>query len=111
MPRKKKPEEPHKELKFNGKYRDFKDFFDINKETIYKSIVDIFLSFKECETEENLILRISAKIKGLDWDTKFDFKRNESIVLVRDIMPYFEEVEDYETCFKIYKLHQELTTI
>lgn len=109
MPRRSVSKNPDKELIFNGKYKDFKDFFEINKETIFKSIVDLFIDFRDEKNQKNLELRVAAKIKGLDWDTKFDFKREESIVLVRDIMPYFEEIEDYETCFKIYKLHQELT--
>jgi len=110
MPRKLPIHEPDKELIFKGKYRDFQDFYDINKETIYKSIVEIFENFKETKKAEELSLRVAARIKGLEWDTKFDFKRTESIVLTRDIIPYFEQIEDYETCCQIYKLHKDLTT-
>lgn len=102
-------EQPHKELIFKGKYNDFKDFYDINKETIYKSIIEIFEDFNQLKNTKELSLRIAAKIKGLEWDTKFDFKRVESIVLTRDIIPYFEEIEDYETCRHVHKLHKELT--
>ena len=88
MPRKKKLcPKIHKELVFNGKYKDFKDFYDINKETIYKSIVQVFEGFKTEEPNTSLSLKIEARIKGLEWDTKFDFKKDEAIVLVRDIMP------------------------
>ena len=97
-----------KELKLEGKYKDFTDFYDENKETIYKSIIEVFMEFKETK-KRKLTLNISAKIKGLEWDTEFNFDRSETIVLKRDVMPYFEEIEDYETCGEILKLHNCLT--
>ncbi len=106
MPR--KPKE--KELVFRGRYKDFKDFYDINQESIYKSIIGIFEDFNNTKTINKLSLRIEARIKGLEWDTKFDFNRAEAIVLKRDIIPYFEKLEDYETCSHINKLHKELTS-
>jgi hypothetical protein len=97
-----------KELKLEGKYKDFTDFYDENKETIYKSIIDVFKEFKETK-KTKLTLNISAKIKGLEWDTEFNFDRSETIVLKRDVMPYFEEIEDYETCGEVLKLYDCLT--
>ncbi len=99
---------PHKELIINGKYSEFGDFYDKNKELIYKSIIDLFSEFKTTR-KKVLQLYIWSKIQGLEWDTEFNFKRQDSIVLTRDILPYFEEIEDYETCDKIIKLHKELT--
>ena len=99
---------PHKELIINGVYSEFSDFYDVNKELIYHSIIDIFTEFKTTR-KKILKLYISSKIQGLDWDTEFNFTRNDIIVLRRDIMPYFEDVEDYETCDKILKLYKELT--
>jgi hypothetical protein len=52
---------------------------------------------------------MSAKFKDADWNTEFEFHRSETIVLKRDILPYFEENEDYETCSKVVNLHKELT--
>ena len=99
-----------KELIFDGRYKDFQDFFDINKEVIYKSIIEIFESFSKTKSKNQQTLKVAARIKGLDWDTKFDFKKSESIVLKRDIMPFFEEIEDYETCCLIRNIHKELTS-
>ena len=95
---------------FKGRYRDFKDFYDINQESIYKSIIEIFEDFSKSKTVNCLSLRIAARIKGLEWDTKFDFNRAEAIVLKRDIIPFFEKIEDYETCSHINKLHEVLTS-
>ncbi len=99
---------PHKELIFNGKYSEFGDFYDKNKEIIYKSIIELFGEFKTTR-KKVLQLYISSKIQDLDWDTEFNFTKNDTIVLTRDLMPYFEEIEDYEMCDKILKLHKDLT--
>jgi hypothetical protein len=103
-----KPNQFYKKLIFKGKYEDFKDFYDENKETIYKSIIEVFQGFKNSR-KRTLSLYISAKIKGLEWDTEFNFKKEESIILKRDLMPYFESHEDYETCSEIISLHKDLT--
>ena len=99
---------PYKELIINGLYRDWKDFYDPNKEEIYKSIIEIFEQFKNTR-KKSLFLKISAKFKNADWNTEFEFHRNETIVLKRDILPFFEENEDYEMCGQILNLHKELT--
>lgn len=97
-----------KELFIEGRYKDFNDFYDENKLVIYKSIIDIFLEFKRTR-KKTLTLNISAKIKGLDWDTEFTFNRDETIVLKRDVLPYFEDIEDYESCSEILNLYKDLT--
>jgi hypothetical protein len=47
----------------------------------------------------------------LDWETELKFSRQEIIVLIRDLIPYFESVEDYETCGEIHNLYLELSSI
>jgi hypothetical protein len=100
--------QPFRELKLSGKYNDFTDFYDENKEIIYKSILEVFREFKVTK-KKSLSLYVSAKIKGLEWDTEFNFHKEEAIVLKRDLMPFFESVEDYETCMEIKTLYGELT--
>jgi len=86
------------------------NFHWVNKryQFIYKSIIDIFLEFKKTR-KKTLTLNISAKIKGMDWDTEFTFNRDETIVLKRDVLPYFEDIEDYESCSEILNLYKDLT--
>jgi hypothetical protein len=98
-----------KELSFDGRYNDFTDFYDENKTEIYKSIIELFAEFK-VSRKKSLNLQISAKIRGLDWDTEFTFKKDETIILTRDVMPYFENMEDYETCSEIVLLKKDLTS-
>jgi hypothetical protein len=42
----KRRKKPYKELVINGVYKDWKSFYDPNKEDIYKSIIEIFEEFK-----------------------------------------------------------------
>ena len=109
MPSTKKPKQTYfKELFIEGRYKDFNDFYDENKLIIYKSIIEIFLEFKKTK-KNTLSLNLSAKIKGMNWDTEFTFKRDETIVLKRDVLPYFEDIEDYESCAEIINLYKDLT--
>jgi len=99
-----------KKLSIKGKYSGFTDFYDINKVKIYKNIINLFGSLKN-KDKNNLILVLSAKIMDLDWETELKFSRQEIIVLIRDLIPYFESVEDYETCGEIHNLYLELSSI
>jgi hypothetical protein len=103
-----KKTDPFKSLIIKGKFNDFTDFYDENKETIYQSIIEIFREFKTSK-KRNLTLYVSAKIKNLDWDTEFNFKKDETIVLKRDLLPYYEDIEDYETCIEIKNIYNYLT--
>ena len=69
----------------------------------------IFEEFKNSR-KKSLVLKLSAKFKNTDWNTEFEFHRNETIVLKRDILPFFEENEDYEMCGQVLNLHKELTS-
>lgn len=108
MPTKRKKNAPFKSLVYEDRYKTYGDFYDEHKTEIYKSIFEIFKEFKK-NKGENLSLYISAKIEGIDWDTEFNFHRDETILLKRDLMPYFEKIEDYETCIEIKNLYKELT--
>jgi hypothetical protein len=99
-----------KKLSIKGKYSGFTDFYDINKVKIYKNIINLFGNLKN-KDKNNLILVLSAKIMDVDWETELKFSRQEIIVLIRDLIPYFESVEDYETCGEIHNLYLELSSI
>jgi len=106
---KKNQKKPEIKLVFTGKYKEFTDFYDENKESIYRSIIELFKRFDNSNNEKKtLTLSIFAKISNLDWDTEFNFTKSESIILKRDMMPYFEKIEDYETCGEICELYKSL---
>ena len=68
----------------------------------------MFKEFKNTR-KKSLVLFVSAKIMNVDWETEFIFHKEESIVLKRDLIPYFEMIEDYEKCHEIKLLHESLT--
>jgi hypothetical protein len=99
---------PFVHLHLKGRYEDFNDFYDQNKEVIYKGIIETFNGFIG-NKKQKLSLYIQALIRGLEWDTEFIFKRTQTIILTRDVLPFFEKNEDYETCIEIKKLKESLT--
>ena len=82
--------------------------YDVNKKPIYENILEVFYGFKD-NKKKTLTLYIQAIIKGLEWDTEFIFNRTDTIILTRDVLPYFERVEDYEKCSEIKNLYEVLT--
>ena len=88
----KRRKKPYKELIINGIYKDWKSFYEPNKEEIYKSIIEIFEEFKNTR-KKSLVLRLSAKFKNADWNTEFEFHRSETIVLksrpINDVIKEF----------------------
>jgi hypothetical protein len=97
-------------IDLNKNYKDFGDFYGENKTIIYKSIIDVFEKFKTTK-KKNLKLIVKAMISDLDFETEFCYSINEKIVLTRDLIPYFESVEDFETCARIMDLNKELSSI
>lgn len=89
-----------KKLIIKQDYDGFTEFYNINKEIIYRTLANLFKSLKR-KDKQNVVLVLGARINGLQWETELKFKKQESIVLVRDILPFFEEAEDYETCGEI----------
>lgn len=96
-----------RELKYTKKYNSFEEFYSENKPEIYKTIVDVFEEFKNTE-KKVITISLSALISGINWDTDFGFTKDQYFVMKRDILPYFEEHEDYEMCGRILKLDKEL---
>lgn len=105
---KKNPNVPFKSINFNGKYNDFSDFYDLHKKEIYSAILELFKEFKTTK-KRTLSVVFSALIQNLEWSTEFKFNKKDVKVLKRDLIPIFEEYEDYETCEEINQLYKELT--
>jgi hypothetical protein len=108
MPYTNKTRTPYKKMYIKGKYTDFTDFYDVNKQSIYENILEVFKGFRG-NKKRILSLYIQAIIQGLEWDTEFKFNRTDTIILTRDVLPYFESIEDYEKCHEIKLLHESLT--
>ena len=104
MPKKKVFEE----LVFKKKYKSYTDFHFENKEVIYKTIINLFKEFTITKNRVNSMV-INANIENIEWSTELSFNKNESYILKKDIMPHFEDIEDYETCGEILNITKSLT--
>jgi phosphosulfolactate synthase (CoM biosynthesis protein A) len=98
-----------KELVLENDYENFPHFYEENKDLIYRTIVETFNGFLDLKRKKKLNLVVYAKIQGFEWDTEFIFERNDHEILMRDLMPHFEKIEDYEFCDKIVKIKNLLT--
>jgi len=104
----KKTRTPYKKLYIKGKYEDFNQFYGQNKENIYRKIIETFEGFIG-NKKRVLSFYIQAIINGVEWDSEFIFKRTDTDALKDDLIPFFENKEDYETCQQIINLAEELT--
>jgi hypothetical protein len=107
MPKKPTPQQ-NKKLIFKKCYKNYEEFYDDTKTEIYKSILELFKAFKD-KRKKTQSLGISAIIKDEKWNSELVFKRDEHIVLKRDLMPYFENLEEFEICSEINSLYKEFT--
>lgn len=96
-----------KTLEYDGDYDSFESFYNENKSEIYESIVSMFEEFKT--TPKNILtINMKSTINGIFWNSDISFDKSQFFILKRDILPYFEEVEEYEICNRILKTHNEL---
>lgn len=107
------------EVTIAGNYSDFNDFFETNKTKIYDGIVHCFdlLSNSNRKTIKYLVSATTVSQPSdsetvvVDFKTEFFFKKSESALLIDYILEHYEEIEEYEKCSKIIKLHKRLTNI
>lgn len=86
-------------------YKSFKHLYDTNKGEIYKGVLEIYEELKNTR-KRSLMLLVTTEVGVMSWDTEFVFKKEEYEILTDQLLPYYEEIEDYETCAKIKKLHE-----
>lgn len=104
-----KKNKSYKHLVIENDYEDFQTFYETNKKQIYDSIFETMTGFID-NKKKRLVLYVSAKIQSEDWGTEFVFKPDDYIILKRDLIPYYETIEDYEMCNKINNLHKHFTS-
>lgn len=90
-------------LSITGKYDTYTDFYDENKTVIYNNIVKLFENFKN-KAKDQLVLKLSADIENISGEIELKFTRKDIHLLRKDVLFYFESLEDYETCNYVQKL-------
>lgn len=97
-------------LKIDGEYSDFHTFYEKNKRIIYDSILESFDEFNQNDKIKHHVLQLSNVNEEDGWYAELDFKKEDYIILKRDLMPYYEKIEDYEKCSKIIELDKRFTS-
>ena len=98
-------QKPYIKLEIEENYKDFNDFYQTNKDTIYKNIVALFRGLTKTK-KKYLKLLIHSQIDEFTWGTEFIFDKSQKDLLMNDILPYFEENEEYEVCAEIVDIYQ-----
>lgn len=96
-------------LVFNENYEDFGDFYEKNKDIIYDETLKLFEGFINLEVKE-VSLIVCATIQTFDWSTEIKYTRQNYKILKKEILNYYESIDDFETCQKIINLYNELTS-
>ena len=107
MPYNNKTKTPFIKLYIKGYYKTSNDFLNVNKEKVYRSVIELYKGFLT-NKKKTLTLYIQAMIVGNEWDVEYTYSRNNTKVLDEIIIPYFMNIEDYETCTEILQLKKNL---
>jgi len=92
-------------VKFDVNYNDFQTFLDETRDPVYRIILS---AFEDLKKDEKVKVNVLADIEGNQFKSELEYTKSNLDILTDVINPYFERVEDYETCAKIMKLHSEL---
>lgn len=95
-------------LDINENYRSFGEFYFLNKYKIYKSLVNIFQQLVDTK-KENIEFIMKTNISNEPFVSKTSYNLKSKDILEVTFLPYFEKLEDYETCFQIKKILDVIT--
>jgi len=86
-------------------YSDFQTFYKNEKRTVYLGYIDAFemLNNLKCEL---IPITVRYLIEEQEFTTHLKAERSNQNRLIENILPFFEQLEEYETCSKIVKLHK-----
>lgn len=100
-------QKPYIKMEIGENYKDFNDFYQTNKEEIYKNIINLFKGLTKTK-KRYLKLLVHSKIEGFIWGTEFVFDKTQKQILMNDILPFFEDREEYEVCSEIVKVYNSI---
>jgi len=92
-------------LKFNTHYDDYGTFMEETRDPIYRTIL---LAFKELKEKDDAVVNVIASVGETDFESNLEFTKARLEILTDVINPYFEKLEEYETCAEVMKVFSEL---
>lgn len=99
-----------KKITLEGEYSSFDAVFIKNKSLIFENLLDLFTTLRDPNKTE-IKLSLTTMINDEQWDSELKFRRTQTDILMGDIKNHYEDVDDYETCIEIVKLHKEIGEI
>lgn len=98
-------------LNIQKEYISFQEFYNDNKNDIFKSFLKLFYLMEKKYDKNEFTLCINWKIINSDISTEYVYDRS-SIDMLKDILLlYFEEIEEYEICSEILILYNQLKNV
>jgi hypothetical protein len=94
-------------IKFVSIYSDYQTFMDETRDPIYRTILTAFKDLKE---KDSVIVNVIAKVEDVEFESNLEFTKLNLDILTTVINPYFESIEDYESCSEVMGILLELKT-
>jgi len=95
-------------ISFKDHFEDYKTFMDETRDPIYRTILSAFESLKE---KERVSVSVKAKVDNTEFESELEFTKSNLDILTDVINPYFEGIEDYESCGEVMKVLNQLKDV
>ena len=92
-------------IKFKSIYTDYETFMNETRDPIYRTILAAFQSLKE---KDSVTVNVFAEVEKTEFESNLEFTISNIDILTDVINPYFESIEDYESCSEVMKILSEL---
>ena len=92
-------------IKFKSVYDNYGTFMEETRDPIYRMILTAFKDLKE---KDSVTVNIHAQVEKTEFESNLEFTKSNLDILTDVINPYFESIEDYESCSEIMTILSEL---
>ena len=99
------------ELTIDKTYSNFEDFYSENKYGIFVGFLELFYEMENIPEQDMFSLIINWKINDSNVHTEYQYDRSAINMLTDFLLPYFEQLEEYEMCSEIKELYTRLHEI
>lgn len=101
---------PTVKLRITGVYPDFATYYSSSKITVYKKILEVFRNMSTSE-DTRTRLTVVGNVNYVEFDSNFFFEKSKPEILIDVINPFFELMEDYETCNEVIEVYNSIYSL
>jgi len=94
-------------INFKSTYDDYHTFMYETRDPIYRVILT---AFKDLKKKDSVFVNVFGKIEESEFESNLEFTKTNLDILTDVINPYFESIEDYESCNEVIKILSELVS-